>query len=318
MLAAALALLILAVAHAPAASADVCTGGAPYEPAGSPSALLGVGAVPFLHSPRWSKEVLPQWSETSASGAWGDQLAYAWYPDATLWGATSAAAWWVIPGLACGGTDLPEDAYEQEGNRYEPQVCVLVYAQLALVGFDCLDPRELSHPSPPVLVKRGSQSLVAGFATSASGSVEVRFQNGSATLPAAGGVYGGAVSSRLGRVLGDTDLTPLATRAPTAVVLVDQTGSYSSSQGPLASTPRLKRVAAAIHARIPSVGPLMLGTAVAGHRPHDDILYGPGSRALASRVARALRAAAPSALAGGALQMFRSVARVVVLVGHAD
>ena len=174
MLAVALALLILTVVRTPAASADVCTGGAPYEPSGSASALLGVGAVPFLRSPRWSKEVLPQYSETSASGAWGDQLAYAWYPDAGLWGATSTAAWWVIPGLACSAVDLPEDAYQQEGNRYEPQVCVLVYAQLALAGFDCLDPKELSRPSLPVSVKRGSQSLVAGFAPPASGSARAR------------------------------------------------------------------------------------------------------------------------------------------------
>jgi hypothetical protein len=318
ILAVAFALFILAVVHTPAASADVCTGGAPDEPSGSPSALLGVAAVPFLHSPRWSKEVLPQWSETSASGAWGDQLAYAWYPDATLWGATSTAAWWVIPGLACSASDLPEDAYQQEGNRYEPEVCVLIYSQLALTGFDCLDPRELSRPNLPVWVKRGSQAFVAGFAPPASGSVEVRFQSGNATFPVAGGVYAGAVSARLGRALGATEETAPAARAPTAVVLVDQTGLYSSSQGPLASTPRLKRVAAAIHSRIPSVAALTLGTAVKGHRPHDQVLYGTGSRALASRVARALHAAAPSALAGGALQMFRSVARVVVLVGHAD
>jgi hypothetical protein len=318
MLALAIALLIVAVVHTPAASADVCTGGAPYEPSGSPAGLLGVGAVPFLHSPRWSKEVLPQWSETSASGAWGDQLAYAWYSDATLWGATSTAAWWVIPGLACSAADLPEDAYEQEGSRYEPQVCVLIYSQLALSGFDCRDPRELSRPSAPISVRRGSQSLVAGFAPGASGSVEVGFQDGSATFAVAGGVYAGAVSSSFGKALSATEETALATRAPTEVVLVDQTGSYSSSEGPLASTPRLKRVAAAIHERIPSVAPVILGTAVSGHRPHDQVLYGHGSGALASRVARVLHAAAPSALTGGALQMFRSVARVVVLVGHAD
>ena len=318
MLAVALAVLIVAALRTAAASADVCTGGAPYEPSGPASGLLGVGAVPFLHSPRWSREVLPQWSETPASSAWGDQLAYAWYPDATLWGATSTAAWWVIPGLACAGTDLPEDAYEQEGNRYEPQVCVLVYSQLALVSFDCLDPRELSRPSLPVSVRRGSEALVAGFAPAGTGSVEVRFQNASATFAAVGGVYGGGVSASFGRVLSATDLPAVATRAPTAVVLVDQTGLYSSSQGPLASTQRLKRVAATIHARIPSVAALTLGTAVTGHRPHDEVLFAPGARSLAARVARALHASAPSALAAGALRMFRSVARVVVLVGHAD
>lgn len=321
MFAVALALLIVGVVRTSAASADVCTGGAPYEPSGSPSALHGVGAVPFLRSPRWSKEVLPQWSETLASSAWGDQLAYAWYPEATLWGATSTAAWWVIPGLACAGTDSPEDAedaYAQEGNRYDPQVCVVVYAQLALASFDCLDPKELSRPSALVSVEHGGQTLVEGFAPPGTGSVEVRFQRAGATFPAVGGVYGGAVSAHLGRALSATDLAAVATRPPAQVVLVDQTGLYSSSQGPLASTPRLKRVAAVIHARTSSVTALILGTAVTGHRAHDEVLYGTGARALASRVAGALHAPAPSALAGGALRMFGSVARVVVLVGHAD
>ena len=317
----ALALFILGVVRAPTASADVCTGGAPDEPSGPVSALRGVAAVPFLRSPRWSKEVLPQWSEGPASSAWGDQLAYAWYPDATLWGATSSAAWWVIPGLACEGTDSPEDAedaYEQEGNRYDPQVCVVVYAQLALASFDCLDPKELAHPSAPVSVERGGRTLVAGFAPPGTGSVAVRFRGASATLPAAGGVYGGAVSAHLGSAVSATDMPAHVARAPTQVVLVDQTGLYSSSQGPLASTPRLNRVAAVIHARIPSVGALSLGTAVTGHRPHDEVLYASGARALASRVSRALHARAPSALSGGALGMFQSVARVVVLVGRVD
>jgi hypothetical protein len=321
MMAVALALLIVGVARTPPASADVCTGGAPYEPSGSVSGLRGVGAVPFLHSPRWSKEVLPQWSESLASGAWGDQLAYAWYPDATLWDATSTAAWWVIPGLACAGTDAPEDAedaYALEGNRYDPQVCVVVYAQLALVSFDCLDPKELARPSLPVSVERGGQSLVAGFAPPGSGSVKVRFQRGTATFAAVGGVYGGGVSSSLGKPVSAGDMPAVLARKPTAVVLVDQTGLYSSSEGPLASTPRLKRVASVIHAHIPSVGALLLGTAVTGHRARDEVLFGPGQRALAARVARALHAQAPSTLAGGALQMFGSVARVVVLVGHAD
>jgi hypothetical protein len=318
MLVLALAVLIAGAARTPAASADVCTGGAPYEPSGSVSVLRGVGVVPFLHSPRWSKEVLPQWSETSASSAWGDQLAFAWYPDATLWSATSTAAWWVIPGLACGGPAYPEDAYEEEGNRYDPQVCVVVYAQLALVSFDCLDPAELSRPGPPVSVERGGQLLVAGFAPPGTGSVAVRFQNGNASFAAAGGVYGGAVSTRLGKVVSASAMPAVLTRKPTAVVLVDQTGLYSSSQGPLASTPRLKRVASVIHSRMPSVGAMLLGTAVTGHRARDEVLYAPGQRALAARVARAIHAAAPGALAGGALRMFRSVAHVVVLVGRAD
>jgi hypothetical protein len=48
------------------------------------------------------------------------------------------------------------------------------------------------------------------------------------------------------------------------------------------------------------------------------VLYGPGAHALASRVARALHAQAPSALAAGASRMFGSVARVVVLVGRSN
>ena len=62
----------------------------------------------------------------------------------------------------------------------------------------------------------------------------------------------------------------------------------------------------------------ILGTAVKGHRAHDDVLYGPSARASAVRVAGALRAPTPTALSGGALSMFGSVARVVVLVGRSD
>jgi hypothetical protein len=48
------------------------------------------------------------------------------------------------------------------------------------------------------------------------------------------------------------------------------------------------------------------------------VLYGPGARALAARVTRALHAPAPTALSGGALSMFGSVAHVVVLAGRND
>ena len=72
------AALALSLSRAPAASADVCTGGAPYQGSGSPPSSLPA-VVPFLKSPRWSKETLPQWSETLASIGWGNQLAYAWY-----------------------------------------------------------------------------------------------------------------------------------------------------------------------------------------------------------------------------------------------
>jgi hypothetical protein len=312
-----LAVLVLGAVGTRAASADVCTGGAPYEAAGSAARL--VGSVPFLGSPRWSKEVLPQWSETTASDNWGSLVAYAWYQDATLWEATSTAAWWVIPGLACGiapGQEGQGEAIEQAGDPYQPLVCVLVYAQLALASFDCADAAEASHPGPPVTVERGGQRLVAGFARSGSGSVEVRFQHGSATFPAGGGVYGGSASARLGKVVSVTELSTAARRPLVSVVLVDQTGAYSRSQGPLASTAHLRQLAREIHARIRSAAPLILGTAVSGHRPHDEVLFAGGARSLASRVAHALHAGAPRALGGGALAMFGSVARVVVLVGH--
>ncbi len=152
----------------------------------------------------------------------------------------------------------------------------------------------------------------------AQGLCEVSFQNGSATFPAVGGVYGGSVSASLGTAGQATNLPAVVPRPLATVVLVDETGLYSSSQGPLASTPRLKSVAARLHAHLPSVSATILGTAVTGHRAHDDVLYGSGARTLAARVARALHAPAPTALSGGALSMFGFVARVVVLVGRSD
>jgi hypothetical protein len=317
LVAAVLAAVSAGGAGVPAASADVCTGGAPAEIPSSTPPLLA--SVPFLEGPRWSREVLPQWSETRASIEWGDQLAYAWYRRARLWDATSTAAWWVIPGLGCEFTsEDASEAYEHEGNAYEPQACVLLYAQLALAGFDCRDPRQLALPGPPVSVERAGRTLVAGFAQTGTGSVQVGFQHGAATFPAAGGVYGGSVSASLGRALTATAMSTILGRARTAVALVDQTGLSSPSQGPLASTPRLRTLAAEIHARIPAVAASILGTAVTGRREHDEVLYGAGARALASRVARALHAAPPRALGEGAQAMFAGVARVVVLVGRSD
>jgi len=309
MLALALTALAVSISWAPTASADVCTGGAPYQASGSPPHSL-LAAVPFLKNPRWSRESLPQWSDTTLYERWGHQLAYVWYQDAVLWEATSTASWWVIPGQSCG--------LGPHGQPYDPQVCVMVAAQLALASFDCLDPQKLAGASRPITVARGGHLLVSGFAPPGTGSVEVSFQNGSATFPAVGGVYGGSVSVSLGTVRHARNLAAVANRPLAAVVLVDQTGLFSSSQGPLASTPRLKRVAATLHSHLRSVSATILGTAVTGHRAHDEVLYGPGARSLAARAARALHAATPTALNGGALRMFGSVARVVVLVGRSD
>jgi hypothetical protein len=305
----ALTLIALALARTPTAFADVCTGGAPYEGAGSPPASL-LAAVPLLKGPRWSRESLPQWAETRASSAWGEQLAYASYHDSVLWDATSAAAWWVIPGQACG--------IGGGGEVYERQACVLTYAQLALVGFDCLGTQKLTAgASPPKVVRRDGRLLVSGFAPVGTGSVEVSFQNGSATFPALGGVYGGSASADLGSARQARSLPAVVTRPQAQVVLVDQTGLFSSSEGPLASTPRLRHIAARLHAHMPRVSATILGTAVTGRRAHDEVLYGPGARSLAARVRRALHAGRPiAALSGGALTMFGPVARVVVLVGR--
>jgi hypothetical protein len=309
MLALALAALVVSLSRAPAAYAEVCTGGAPEQGSGSPPSSL-LAAVPFLKGSHWSKESLPQWFDTTTSEQWANQLAYAWYRDGVLWDATSTASWWVIPGQSCG--------LGANGQPYDPQDCVMVAAQLALESFDCLDTQKLAGANPPMTVAHGGQLLVSGFAPPGTGSVQVSFQNGSATFPAVGGVYGGSVSASLGTAGQATNLPALATRPLAAVVLVDQTGLFSSSEGPLESTPRLKRVAARLHAHLPSVSATILGTAVTGHRAHDDVLYGPGARASAVRVAGALRAPTPTALSGGALSMFGSVARVVVLVGRSD
>ncbi len=304
-----LAVAAISLSRAPVVSADVCTGGAPYQGSGSaPSSLLA--AVPFLTDTRWSKESLPQWYDTETTEQWANQLAYAWYQNSALWAATSTASWWVIPGQSCG--------LAPDGQIYDPQDCVMVAAQLALVSFDCLDTQALAGTSLPMTVTHGGQLLVSGFTPPGTGSVEVSFQNGNATFPAVGGVYGGSVSASLGTVLEATNLPTVATRPLAAVVLVDQTGLFSSSEGPLASTRRLKSVAATLDAHLQSVSATILGTAVTGHRAHDEVLYGPGARASAVRVAGVLHASAPSALSGGALSMFGSVADVVVLVGRSN
>lgn len=299
MLALVLAALAASLTWTPAAPADVCTGGAPYQGSGSPLPSL-LAAVPFLKNPRWSKDLR----------AVGQPARLRWYQDSALWDATSTASWWVIPGQSCG--------LAPDGQPYDPQDCVMVAAQLALVSFDCLDPQKLAGANPPMTVAHGGQLLVSGFTPPDTGSVEVGFQNGSATFPAVGGVYGGSVSASLGKVRQVTNLPTVATRPLATVVLADQTGLFSSSEGPLASTQRLKSVAATLHAHLRSVSTTILGTAVKSHRAHNDVLYGPGAHALAARVAKTLHAPTPTALSGGALSMFGSVARVVVLVGHND
>lgn len=314
-LAAALLAAAALAAHSATASADVCTGGAPYQATGSAARIAS--AVPFLLAPRWSAEALPQWAETSASLAWGDTLAYAWYQDAALWGATSQAAWWVLPGLGC-GVGTSHEAVIHEGVPYPPEICIVLYARLAFAGYDCSEPGALASAAAPVALRRGGLLLLAGFAPPADGSVRVAFAHGEATFPAAGGVYAGTAPAGYGAVLAASPLTPVAARVPAPVVIVDQTGLFSSSEGPLASTPRLDSLASQIHARLRTVEASVLGTAVHGRRAHDEVLYAPGSRPLAANVARAIHAAAPVALAGAALRTFGAVARVVVLAGRGD
>jgi hypothetical protein len=315
---AALATLVLGFAGPTSASADVCTGGAPYEASGSPESNVAA-LVPFLRSSRWSKEQLPSWEAERISTSWGDQLAYAWYRYTRLWGATSTAAWWVVPGVGCDlkgeslhyGTAAVGAPYAE----YPPELCVLVYIKLSMESANCQDAKQLSGSNPPVEVERGGQRLLSGFAPQATGSVEVRFSNGSATFPVAGGVYGGSVNASMGKALSATDLQVALNRTPASVVLVDQTGLFSSFR---ASQPRMTSVADRIHARVRSVRALNLGHAVIGKRAHDNVMYAPGARTLASRVARALHAHAPERLSVGAAKMFGSTARVVVLVGRSD
>lgn len=313
---AAAALLAGLCAHVPSASAEVCASGDPYEASGAPEARVD-GLVPFLVSPRWSKEMLPSNEAERSSTPWVSQLAYAWYRYARLWDASSTAAWWVVPGVGCDFKNEPlgQNQVFLDQSSFPPEVCILVYVQLSIESSNCEDAMQLSTSSPPVEAERGGQRLLSGFAPPGTGSVEVRFQNGSATFPAVGGIYGGSVNAHLGKALSCTDLPAVVARTPAPVVLVDQTGLFTSV---LASRPRMTSVAARIHARMPSVRAANLGHAVTGQRAHDSVLYAPGARALATRVARALHAPTPGPLASGELKMFGSIAQVVVLVGHTD
>jgi len=312
-------MLALGFAGTTRASADVCTGGNPYEASGAPESRVD-GLVPFLASPRWSKEVLPSWEVERSSTAWTSALAYAWYRYARLWGTSSTAVWWVVSGAACEdkGEGSPPYGPAQAGaqyTEYPAEVCVLVYVSLSIDSSTCENKLELAAPSPPVEVERGGNRLLSGFAPPGTGSVEVRLQDGSATFPAAGGIYGGSVNAHMGRALSTTDLPAVVARTTAPVVLVDQTGLLSS---PTASRPRMASVAARINARIPSISALDLGSAVVGQRAHDSVLYAPGASTLARRVARALHAPAPDPLGAGERKMFGSLAQVVVLVGRTD
>ncbi len=312
-------MLALGFAGTSRASADVCTGGDPYEASGAPESRVD-GLLPFLASPRWSKEVLPSWEIEQASTPWTSALAYAWYRYARLWGTSSTAAWWVVSGAACydKGEGQPPYGSAQAGAPYADypaEVCILVYVSLSIDSSTCENKLELSASAPPVEVERGGNRLLSGFAPPGTGSVEVHLQNGSATFPAVGGIYGGSVNAHMGRALSTTDLPAVVARTPAPVLLVDQTGLVSSFS---ASRPRLASVAARIRASIPSVSALDLGDAVAGQRAHDSVLYAPGASTLARHVAHALRAPAPDPLGAGERKMFGALAQVVVLVGRSD
>jgi len=308
LLAALAAAAAFALTAAGGAAADVCSGGAPYRGEGSPPSAL-LEAVPALSGPRWSLESLPQSAPTNAFSEWGGrQLAYAWYRDTVLWDVSGPDAWWVIPGQGC--------ATGPHGEAYDPEACVLVYDELRMLGYDCRDPEQIAEGGAPQGITSGAATLVSGFAPPGSGSALVTFQHGTATLPASGGVYAGAVSAALGRALSAAFLPAADARPLAPIVLVDQTGEFSPSQGPLASTPRLRRVAEVLRPRLGRA--TILGTAVEGRRSRDEVLFGPGSQASARRVAAALHAPRPTPLGAGALAMFGDAARVVVLVGRRD
>ena len=207
------------------------------------------------------------------------------------------------------------NGHDPYGPGYAPEVCVLVYVKLSIDSANCEDAKQLSTPNLPVEAKHGGERLLSGFAPPGTGSVEVTFQQGSAQFPAVGGIYGGSVSAQMGKALSTTNLQTAVPRTSVPVLLVDQTGLYSSF---LASRPRMTSVAARIHAQIPSVTAVNLGYSVRGTRAHDSVMYAPGASALAKRVARALHAARPSPLGVGAAKMFGQVAQVVVLVGRSD
>src|SRR5271167_963058 len=226
-----LAVVVFGFAGTTRASADVCTGN-PYEASGEPESRVGA-LIPFLASPRWSKEMLPSWQAERSSTPWTSELAYAWYRYARLWGATSTAAWWVVPGVGCSVKGEAEPAYGTaragaDYVEYPAEVCVLVYVQLSIESSTCENKLELSTATRPVEAERNGQRLLSGFAPSDTGSVEVRFQNGSATFPAVGGIYGGSVNADIGKALSATDLPAVVTRTPAEVLLVDQTGLFTT------------------------------------------------------------------------------------------
>ena len=300
--------MLAVAAGAPAAHADVCTGGAPYAATGSPPASL-LTAAPVLQHPHWSLEELPQWVDNTTFGNFGNAAAYAWYSHATLWAVDRGSSWWVIPVQSC--------SVGPDNTNYDLEDCVTAAYQLTLESFDCQDVQQLAHPSAPTVVTRGSVLMVSGFVPPATGSVQIAFAHGSRTFPAFGGVYGGTAPAALGAAGLVTDLAAALARPKDSVVLVDQTGLFSSSQGPLASTGRLNSLAARLHAHL-AITATILGTAVTGHRQHSQVLYGPGAHALAQHVAGVLHASSPHQLSGGPLSMFGSLARVVVLVGRHD
>jgi hypothetical protein len=298
----ALAALIAAAAlTAPAAQADVCTGGAPYQAGGTaPAALLA--AAPILQQAGWNVETLPQWEGNTAFSQLGNQISYFWYSDTRLWWSYSGVSWWVTPGEACTGTP------------YTPLDCVMVAEQLTLAGYTCGDPTTIAAGMAPDVTHSHSGFVIAGLAPITTGSATVTFEHGTRVLPVHGGVYGGEAPGSFGSITGSVTFDSFISTSTLDVDLVDQTGIYSSSAGPLAALPRLNGVAAALSPH--HITATILGTAVRGTRAHDRILYASGYGSLATLIAHALHAAAPQPMTGGALHMFSGVASVVVLVGR--
>ncbi|MEA2371295.1 MAG: hypothetical protein QOH12_1689 [Solirubrobacteraceae bacterium] len=297
---AAVAIVGLGTMGSAVSQAEVCTGGYPSPAAGNAPASL-LGAVPILTQLRYAAEKLPQWETTAATREWGTATATAWYGNVTLWDTQGGASWWVLPTTSCDNMSTNQD-------------CVLVAAELKQVSSYCLNPDEIAAGSQPRSVALAGQWLISGFAPAGSGSVTVSFANGTRVLPAYGGVYGGRAPATLGAVTGATFGPAYVPRPMAAVAIVDETGLFTSSRGPLASTGRLRAMAATLRARL-GVTPTILGTAIATHRSHTTVLYGAGARDSAIRAARALHVPAPLPLLGGPLTMFGSVARVVVLAG---
>jgi hypothetical protein len=259
-----------------------------------------LSAVPFLRQRHYTAETLPQWRTSQALIDWGNEAATGWYANATIWNAKSGASWWVMPTQSCGGVD---------------EVCLLVATELTQVSFDCLAPSQIVGGSQPHAVQVGGQVLISGFAPAGAGSVTVDFSNGTRVFPALGGVYGGQAPASLGAVRGAAFQAPIVSRPVAGVVVVDQTGIFSKSRGPLASLPRLRAIAQTLRARLALV-PTILGTAVSGKRARSLVLYAPGGRRIALAAARAVHAATPRPLSAAQLTMFGSVAQVVVFAGR--